>query len=382
MSFQSIVGHDRCIQVLRRAIASERIPQAYLFCGPNNVGKTLSALTLAKAINCASSPRSGELSDACDECASCAKVDRGAHPDVTVVGPLARLSAGEEAGGGDIYVEGTMIRTEQVGNLIARAHLTPVEGRRKVFIIRHAEAMNEASANRLLKTLEEPPGATTFVLTTQSPSQLLPTIQSRCQWLRFGPVPEDVAVERLQAEMPELARDVIGAAVSLSNGRFGWAKTVLSHPPLLEIRNTVLETASSLPSLELIQALPCAERLIDAAEQWWLTVAGEDRGAEALRRQRDRVLRAQVGELLSVLLSWFRDLALACAKRGSAELVNADWGDAIRIAAERGDPLAAHAACGAITETRRFIQVGNANLRLALEVMFVKLIRRATAGSP
>jgi DNA polymerase-3 subunit delta' len=375
MSFAHVVGHERCIAVLRRAIASARIPQAYLFCGPNNVGKTLSALTFAKAVNCAE-PRAGaEFPDACDGCASCTKVAAGTHPDVTVVGPVTRLGSGEETDGADIYVEGTMIRTEQVGGLIASAHLTPVEGRRKVFIVQHAEAMNDASANRLLKTLEEPPGATTFVLTTQSPSQLLPTIQSRCQWLRFGPVPENVAVERLQTDLPTLRGDVIAAAVSLSDGRFGWARTVLSHPPLLQMREAVLQTASSLPSLELVQALPYAEQLIEAAEQWWLTVAGEELGAEALRRQRDRVLRAQVGELLGVLLSWFRDVALACARPDARELVNADWAEQLRVAAERCDPMAAHIACRTIGETRRFIQTGNANLRLALEVMFIKLIR-------
>jgi DNA polymerase-3 subunit delta' len=374
MSFADVVGHERCIEVLRRAIASERIPQAYLFCGPSNVGKTLSALTFAKAVNCESLPDQGKLRDACDKCPSCTKADAGVHPDITVVGPVARLG-GEDAEGGEIHVEGTMIRTEQVGNLIARAHLTPVEGRRKVFILQHAEAMNEPSANRLLKTLEEPPGATTFVLTTQSPSQLLPTIQSRCQWLRFGPVPEQLAIERLRQEWPDVPREVIAAAVSLSDGRFGWAKTVLSHPPLLQIRDAVLELASSLPSLELIAALPCAERLIDAAERWWIAMAGEELGAEALRRHRDRVLRAQVGELLSVLLAWFRDVALVCASPRAAELVNADWAEQLRRAAERCRPAAAHDACQAIADTRRFIQVGNANLRLALEVMLIKLIR-------
>lgn len=375
MSFADIVGHERCIEVLRRAIAAERVPQAYLFCGPNNIGKTLVATTFAKAVNCTAPHEGSELPDACGACPSCTKVNAGAHPDVTIVGPVTQLRSGEQSDGTEMYVEGTMIRTEQVGNLIASAHLTPVEARRKVYIIQHAEAMNEASANRLLKTLEEPPGITTFVLTTPSPSQLLPTIQSRCQWLRFGPVPAPVAAERLQAELPELPGDVISAAVGLSDGRFGWAKTVLSHPPLLEIRDAVLETALSLPSLELIQALWCAERLIDAAERWWITVAGEEVGAEALRRHRDRVLRAQVGELLSVLLSWFRDLALASAGPDAGELVNADRADGLRAAAAGVDPAATHEACQVIGDSRRFIQIGNANLRLALEVMFIKLIR-------
>ncbi len=379
MSFADIVGHNRCIEVLRRAIASERIPQAYLFCGPSNVGKTLSALTFAKAINCTTPRDRGGLPDACDSCPSCTKVELGRHPDVTVIGPVTRLSGGDETEAREIDIEGTMIRTEQVGQLIASAHLSPVEARRQVFIVRHAEAMNEASANRLLKTLEEPPGATSFVLTTQSPSRLLPTIQSRCQWLRFGPVPEGVAIDRLAAELPELSRDVIAAAVSLSDGRYGWAKTVLSHPRLLEIRTAVLHTAASLPSMELIQALLCAEQFIDAAEQWWLTVAGEDLGPEALRRQRDRVLRAQVGALLSVLLSWFRDLALASAKADAAELVNADWAEQLGQAAQRMDPVSAHEAGTTITETRRFIQTGNANLRLALEVLFIKLMAASEA---
>ena len=138
------------------------------------------ALAIARAINCLS-PVTGHLGgdaqaailferDACGACAACRRIDRGVHPDVIVVQP------GET---------GT-IKIEQVRDVIDRAGYRPFEARRRVVIIDEADAMLAAAQSALLKTLEEPPSASIFILVSSLPDSLLPTVRSRCPRLRFG----------------------------------------------------------------------------------------------------------------------------------------------------------------------------------------------------
>lgn len=386
MPFSDIVGHERCLSVLRKALDAERLPHAYLFCGPERVGKTTTALAFAQAANCTSTgPRSGAslrstsggengAPDACGECRSCHLIAAGTHPEVRVIAPLLKVGGQEEEVAADVYVEGTMIRTEQIGDLIRQAHMTMVEGRRKVLIVTRAEAMNEASANRLLKTLEEPPGAATFILTTPAPSQLLPTIQSRCQAVRFGPVADGAAVEGLRREFPDLPAERVRAAVALSGGRYGWAKRALASVSLLALRDELLELAASLPGRRLVESLRVAEGLSDLAERWWLASQDEEVGAELLKRSRDRVLRANVGEVLDVLLAWYRDLVLLGTGADASALANPDRAEALETAGASYSPAQAQAAAELCRDVKRYIQVGNANLRLALEVLATGLI--------
>jgi len=373
MPFSDIVGHERCLAVLRKALDSARLPHAYLFCGPERVGKTTTALAFAQAANCTNLRGNGSA-DACGECPSCRLVAAGTHPEVRVIGPLLRLEGHDEEAALDVYVEGTMIRTEQIGELIRQANMTIVGGKRKVFVVTRAEAMNEASANRLLKTLEEPPGATTFILTTPAPSQLLPTIQSRCQPVRFGPVPDAQAVEGLTREFPAVAPERIRAAVALSGGRYGWARRALANAGLLALRDELLGVAASLPARRLVEGLRVAESLADLAQRWWLTSQESEMGAELLKRSRDRLLRANVGELLDVLLSWYRDLVLLGSGADASALANADRAEALRAAGAHYPPAQAQAAAALCRDMKRYLQVGNANLRLALEVLATRLI--------
>jgi DNA polymerase III delta' subunit len=163
--WQGLNGQDRVVGLLRRAIERSRVPHAYLFSGPVGAPLVDTALALAAALNC-------ETRSACGQCDPCAKIIGGIHPDVVT---LVREGAAN------------IVPIESVRNqVIARIGLPPHEADVRVFIVEEATAMAPPAANSLLKTLEEPPARTLFVLCTTAPEQLLPTIRSRCQRVRFA----------------------------------------------------------------------------------------------------------------------------------------------------------------------------------------------------
>jgi len=198
---------------LRAAIARGRVHHAYLFTGAPGSGKRATALAFASALNCFVNPGEG-----CEDCEACSRIAAGIHPDVITL---------EREGAAQI-VPIESIRT----NVIARVGLPPHEARTRVFLIDEASAMQPAAANSLLKTLEEPPARTMFILGTTAPEQLLPTIRSRCQRIHFAPRAADVrareagdvaAAEKLAALADQVASFAsssgasgLGAAIALA----------------------------------------------------------------------------------------------------------------------------------------------------------------------
>ena len=169
--FSSVFGHRRLLSLLSRAIARDTLPPALLLAGPAGVGKRRVAIAIACAVNCVEPRSTGEFErDACGKCTSCRRIERGVHPDVIAIEP------------GDT---GT-IKIEAVRDVVDRAGYRPFEGRRRVVIIDEADALVAAAQNALLKTLEEMPPGSIFVLVSSMPDALLPTVLSRCPRLRFG----------------------------------------------------------------------------------------------------------------------------------------------------------------------------------------------------
>ena len=177
--FSTIIGHRRLVSLLSRAIARSTMPPALLLAGPAGVGKRRVAMAVAQAINCLEPRSTSELErDACGKCASCRRIERGTHPDVIVIEP------------GDTG----SIKIEAVREVVDRASYRPFEGRHRVVIIDEADALVAPAQNALLKTLEEMPAASIFLLVSSMPDALLPTVRSRCPRLRFGPLsPGEVA---------------------------------------------------------------------------------------------------------------------------------------------------------------------------------------------
>lgn len=198
--WQGLVGQERVVAALRSAIARGRVPHAYLFSGPPGAPLYDTAIRLAQALSCLRTRGEG-CEDPVEACEACAKVVGGIHPDVVT---LVREGAAQ------------IVPIESVRNqVIARMGTPPHEGAVRVFIVEEATALAPPAANALLKTLEEPPARTLFVMCTTAPEQLLPTIRSRCQRVRFGAgtiagvgAEDDPArTERLAALGAELAAD-------------------------------------------------------------------------------------------------------------------------------------------------------------------------------
>jgi len=170
MPFRDVIGHVRLIDLLSRSVAGNTVPPSLLFAGPVGVGKHLTALAVAQALNCVDPVISRQSSvDACGTCAACKRIARGVHPDVLLVGP------------GDSGA----IKIDQVRDIVDRVAYRPFEGRRRVVIIDEADALAYPAQNALLKTLEEPPPSSVLILVTSRPDMLLPTVLSRCPQLRF-----------------------------------------------------------------------------------------------------------------------------------------------------------------------------------------------------
>jgi DNA polymerase-3 subunit delta' len=202
MPFRDIVGHRHLLDLVAAAAARASLPPSVIFAGPEGVGKRSAAFALAQFLNCPT-PQTG---DACGACASCTRIARLVHADVLLVEP------------GDTGV----IKVDQVREVIERTGYRPFEGRRRVVIIDDADAMLSEAQNALLKTLEEPPASSMFVLVTSQPDELLPTVRSRCQRLRFGRLSAgDVATVLMRAHGYSAAD--AHAAASAADGSLGLA---------------------------------------------------------------------------------------------------------------------------------------------------------------
>jgi len=199
MSFRDIYGHAREIDFLRNSLKRNRVAHAYLFSGMPGVGKKTTAVVFAKALNCLN-----DGSDSCEHCTSCRKIAHGAHPDLVVVKP-----------------QGIVIKIADIRELQKQMQFRPFEGRRRVVIIEDAHRMNEAAANALLKTLEEPMPYNVLILLTSRNDGLPRTILSRCQKIRFSPVrPETVKSYLMETRaMKEDDAAIIAAASQGSIGR-------------------------------------------------------------------------------------------------------------------------------------------------------------------
>jgi len=330
--FRTIVGHSRLLSLLGRVIARDSMPPAVLLAGPPGVGKRLTAVAIAQAINCLQpqSPKGFER-DACGECTSCRRIARGIHPDVIVVEP------------GEM---GT-IKIEQLRDVIDRSQYRPFEGRRRVVIIDEADAAGDDAQSALLKTLEEPPSASVFILVSSMPDALLPTVRSRCPRLRFSPLTPNEVARALVQDHGYSEQDARIAAAE-SDGSIGRALESQSED-LTDARDAAQrileETArNSDPGrrINLARALaegkgsPAEERNRLAVRLRSLGSLLRDVGIIATRADRAMLANTDLEKPLETLASSFDaqrsmrayaavDRALAALDRNASPKVVADW---------------------------------------------------------
>jgi DNA polymerase-3 subunit delta' len=338
MPFRDVIGHRRLLGLLARSIAADSLPPSLIFGGPAGVGKRLTATALAQALNCldlrswdptapdtkapgtkasstkapstkapstkspsTNAPKTLDLTagvDACGVCAACTRIARSVHPDTLVVEPGDNGS----------------IKIDQVREAIDRTGYRPFEGRRRVVVIDEADALVPPAQNALLKTLEEPPPSSVFVLVTSRPDMLLPTVRSRCPQLRFRQLSTEEIVRGLVAR--RIGQAEAQAVAASADGSLGRALAASAEDLLAarEVAHRVLAHAASTPE---------PRRRIEGAKE---LLSNTGAGGATDRDQLSTHLRA--------MASLLRDIELLATVSNPDALANAD----VRQALERLTP--------------------------------------------
>lgn len=299
--FSKLVGNDEVKEALRRLLTSGRVPGSLLFTGSEGVGKKLFALELAKALNC----RQRNGVEACDECSSCKRISRSTFPPFSDESDNRnRMIWSEHADVAMVRPFKQLIRVPPMRELEGEANFRPFEGAARIFIVEDADSMNETASNALLKTLEEPAPTSHLILTTSNPTALLATIRSRCQIIRFAPIPvNDVESFLVQeknisaADARLLARTAQG---SIGRALAGDVETYRDRrDPMLEILRALTVTNDRAELLRAAEALAAAkdrteyEQRLDALE-----LLIRDAWALGLGRPGESIVN---GDLLNVL---------------------------------------------------------------------------------
>jgi len=242
MQWNNIIGHKQVITQLCLMQQEDRIPHAMLFCGTDGVGKFLVAEALAAAILC----HAPVHNQACGHCKACRALAAGTHPDFFQIQPESETKAAPA------------IRIEAVRKLQEEIARIPLLSERRVVIMQEADKMNEAAANCLLKTIEEPSGQIVFILLTSRPSALLDTIISRCMRVEFGILqPEElVAILHQQGIEEPLA----GKLASIADGSVSKA-LAMQDEELLNLQTQAFDLASAAGTLGVEQLLQLAKEM-------------------------------------------------------------------------------------------------------------------------
>ena len=323
MSFKNVLGHSKPIALLQQAIQNEKVVNSYLFLGAEGIGKKVVALQFAKALNCLE--REAERGEACDHCSSCKKIDHALHPDVLLIEPI-----------------GQGIKKEQVIQMQRELVYKPYEGKRRVCILTAADRMAYDIPNTLLKTLEEPPLHSVIILLANNSRFILPTILSRCQPVRFHPLPIPL-VSKWLTEGKGFHEAEAHLLASLSEGSPGKA---------LEIQEEIRQ----IPREELLKGWVGLKSL--SLERIWGWV-------ESLPSQRENLLL-----MLEVVKTLVRDLVMVKALEKEPKLIHSDLLQVMKPMVVNWSISSLLKRMDILHQTTLAIKA-NANTSLALEAMML-----------
>ncbi len=326
MSFKDVIGHNKPIELLQRAILNDRVVHSYLFLGNEGIGKKWVALQFAKALNCLE--RRADEADACNRCISCKKIGDRLHPDVLVLEP-----------------EGQALKVDQVRQMQSDLAYRPYEGKRRVCILTAADRMAPNMSNILLKTLEEPPLHTVIILLSNSSRSLLPTILSRCQQISFNPLPLPLLTHwlREQRGLSEMEAHLLAC---LSEGSPGKALRLREEIPQVQ-REDILRGWFGLKNLSFGEV-----------EGW----------VESLPSNREGLIL-----ILEVAKTLLRDLVMMKVLGDGSKLIHSDLAHEMEALSSEQSLPSLLSRIESIHQTILAVNplTGNANTTLALEAMML-----------
>jgi len=324
-----IVGHDWAVELLRNHVRRGQMRHAYLFSGPQGLGRRTLALEFAKAINCRQVDEQG---NPCGSCSMCNKFDQMQQVDLSIV-------QAEEIGG--------TIKVEQVRDLQHSLSLTPYEANYRVALLLRFQEANANAQNALLKILEEPPPRVVLLLTVDAVDNLLPTVASRCEVLRLRPMPIN-GLKRALSDNYEVDGDQAEQLAHFSGGRVGLALGMREDPLLLEQRDHWLA--------ELKRLLHS-----DRCDRFAF--------AEGIYRNRNKVRTC-----LQTWLTYWRDVMILTTG-SDVPLVNIDHRTEIMKIAAEHDLRSAKQRVSDIDRTIQLMDTTNTNIRMLIEALLLDLPR-------
>jgi DNA polymerase-3 subunit delta' len=317
MAFKDIKGQNKTIERIKGHLEFSAFAGAYLFSGPEGVGKQLVAKTFAKAINCLK-----QKDDSCDRCPACLKIDKSQHPDVHYIGP----------------VDSEVIKIEHIRDLKKNINLKSYEAKKKVFIINDAHKLTAEAQNALLKILEEPPPDSLIILISAKPALLFKTIISRCQVFKFYPLTRSELEDILKKDYA-LDNNLAHFLAYFSEGRAGCA---------LRLKDTDIFREKN--------------KIIDA-----FTFSHKPVLTESLLQNREDLRRC-----LNTLVTWFRDIYLIKIGVPHSELINLDRRYELLKVMSRYSCLDLDEIMDSISNTLMYLEQ-NINVKLLLSNLRSKL---------
>lgn len=276
MRSADILGHEKPLKIINAYIEGSSFSGAFIFSGPEGIGKRLVAQEVAQRLNC-----TAQNNKPCGLCESCRKIEKLTHPDLHII------QNGQ-----------AQIKIEDIRGILREANFRPYEGAMKVFIIDNAHKLNTEAANSLLKTLEEPPKDVLIILITHKPQNIIKTIRSRCKHIRFFPLARQ-ALENILIKNYSYDQLTAHFVSYYAEGRLGLA-------------------LRSKDSLSLAQKNKIFDAFALSSKPLSLNLLGQNK--EELR------------DCLNILASWFRDIYLLKAGCPDKEMIHSDrQGDLLKL---------------------------------------------------
>ena len=323
MSFTKITGQKLAIEILKKSINQDRLSHAYLFSGASGTEKKLTAIEFAKAINCEIKEE-----DSCDNCLSCRKIDNSNHPDIKFINP-----------------DGNYLKIDMIRSMQREIIYKPYESNKKIYIINNIELLTIEAANSLLKILEEPPEYIILILITDDIEQLLATIISRCQTIRFKKINKELVINKL-SDKYDLEANKAKLIANLAGGSFDKAIKLVEDDELLATRDNFINFIIKLNQQDLVTIFKMIEKILAYDEQ--------------------------IDSFFEVCLTFYRDLLFLKLEENDL-IINFDYISKLKEIVSNFELNDLENAINIIEDTNNIVKTKNVNLKLTLESLFIRL---------